>query len=177
MQIVPSVIVCTSMHHGNTRKVAEAMAEAVGGTVLQPAEAGKKPFEDGVLLGFGSGIYFGRHHKSILSLAAELPEASGRRAFIFSTSGMGYRPALVFGKDYHRALRDILVRKGFLITGEYSCKGYDTYGIWGKLGGIARGRPSERDLANAGQFALGLMQMDACGEPNDGQDGGRRNGR
>lgn len=160
MQVVPCVIICASEHHGNTRKVAEAMAEAVGGTVLQPAEAGPKPFQDGALLGFGSGIYFGRPHKSILELAAELPEANGRRAFIFSTSGTGYRPALIFGWDYHRALRHILARKGYLIAGEYSCKGYDTYGISGKLGGIARGRPSERDLINAGQFALGLMQVD-----------------
>ena len=160
MQVVPCLIICTSEHHGNTRKVAEAMAEAVGGTVLQPAETGPKLFQDGALLGFGSGIYFGRHHESILALATELPEANGQRAFIFSTSGTGYRPALFFGWDYHRALRRIIARKGFLIAGEYSCKGYDTYGISGKLGGIARGRPSEHDLANAGQFALGLMQMD-----------------
>ena len=42
--------------------------------------------------------------------------------------------------------------------GSFQCRGYDTYGIFGKLGGIAKGHPSQQELKKAEIFeASGMM--------------------
>ena len=38
------------------------------------------------LIGFGSGIYYGRRHKTLLNLGNKLPQAKNHKVFIFSTS-------------------------------------------------------------------------------------------
>ena len=38
----------------------------------------------------------------------------------------------------------------------YACRGYDTFGPFGKIGGIAKGRPSAEELRRGGEFLLGL---------------------
>lgn len=38
------------------------------------------------------------------------------------------------------------------MLGEFSCKGYDTFGPFKLVGGIAKGHPDERDLENARKF-------------------------
>ncbi|HHE41374.1 MAG TPA: hypothetical protein ENL12_01845 [Dehalococcoidia bacterium] len=81
-------------------------------------------------VGFGSGIFFGSHHKELHDFASQLPDANSAQAFIFSTSGRGYRVAHIFGRDYHRTLRHKLVARNFQIIGEFACRGFDTYGLW-----------------------------------------------
>ena len=152
------VIVCISVHHGNTRKVADAIASATDGIVLEAGSAARESVRDGALLGLGSGIFFGSHHNNLLSFAQSLPERVSGAAFLFSTSGTGYEMPRRLGRDYHRTLRAILEGKGYEIVGEFACKGFDTYGPWGRLGGIARGHPDAGDLERARLFAAGLMR-------------------
>jgi flavodoxin len=150
------VIVCTSVHHGNTRQVAEAMAAASGGHVFEPGDEALRAAGNCELLGFGSGIFFGHHHASLLAIARALEAGHNRPAFIFSTSGTGDRLARLAGRDYHRSLRTILCDRGFRVEGEFSCRGYDTYAPWRIFGGFARGHPDANDLQNARAFILGL---------------------
>jgi len=152
------VVVSASVRRGNTRKVADAIASATSGIVLEPGAAAHETVRDGALLGLGSGIFFGSHHDSLLSFAQSLPEKVSRAAFLFSTSGTGYEMPRKLGRDYHRKLRAILESKGYKMVGEFACKGFDTYGPWGKLGGIARGHPDAADLDRARLFAASLMQ-------------------
>lgn len=42
--------------------------------------------------------------------------------------------------------------------GKFSCKGYDTFGPFKLVGGIAKGRPNAKDLAAAVDFYRGLMK-------------------
>jgi flavodoxin len=151
-------IVCASVHHGNTRKVADAIASATSGIVLEPGATAHEAARDGALLGLGSGIFFGSHHNDLLAFAQSLPEKVSRAAFLFSTSGTGYEMPRKLGRDYHRKLRAILESKGYKMVGEFACKGFDTYGPWGKLGGIARGHPDATDVERARLFAASLMQ-------------------
>jgi len=156
---VPSrdvVIVCTSVHHGNTRKVADAMAAACGGHVLEPGDEALEAAATCSLLGIGSGIFFGHPHKAVLAFANTLDAGRDRPAFIFSTSGTGERLARLAGRDYHRSLRNALRDRGFHVEGEFSCRGYDTYAPWRIFGGFARGHPDMYDLQNARAFILGL---------------------
>jgi hypothetical protein len=124
--------------------------------VLEPGDEALRAAGECALLGIGSGIFFGHHHKTLLSFAARLSAGRGRQAFIFSTSGTGDRLARFAGRDYHRQLRALLRERGFLLAGEFSCRGYDTYGPWRVFGGVSRGHPNEQDLREAQAFVLGL---------------------
>ncbi len=150
-------IVYTSTHHGNTRQVAEVMAPVLDASTLEPGVEAEEAVRGSSLVGFGSGIFFGAHHRSMLEFANALHQGHGAAAFLFSTSGTGYRLPRLIGIDYHRKLRRILRRKGYTIVGEFHCKGFDTYGPWGRLGGVSKGHPNEFDLARAREFARRLL--------------------
>jgi flavodoxin len=144
-----TLIIYTSVHHQNTEKVAKVMAEELEADLLTVGQAQSRTPAGYDLVGFGSGIYFMKHHKTLLQFVENLPAVIGRRAFIFSTSGEG-------GIRKHAALREKLLYRGFTIVGEFSCKGWDTFGPMKLIGGINKGRPNAEDLEGARVFARGL---------------------
>jgi flavodoxin len=110
------------------------------------------------LVGFGSGIFGEKHHESLLELADKLPQINDKKAFIFSTSFVGV-DSPVFGKvtgKFHVALREKLQSKGYTVAGEFNCKGFNTNRIYGRFGGMNKGRPNAEDLKNAEEFASKL---------------------
>ncbi len=141
-----TLIVYASVHHGNTEKVGRAMADVLRADMVKTVDARPGMVQQYDLVGFGSGIYFGKHHRSLLDFVGALPPQSGRRAFVFSTSGRG-------SVGDHETLRRRLVLKNFRIVDEFACKGWDTYAFLRLIGGINRGRPNEKDLENARAFA------------------------
>jgi len=56
-------------------------------------------------------------------------------------------------------LRKKLIEKGFNIVGEFSCKGFDTFGMLKYIGGINKNRPNEKDLEKAKSFAEELLSV------------------
>lgn len=102
------------------------------------------------LIGFGSGIYWGKHDKNLLDLVRGLPQVNGKKAFIFSTGGVQA------GRIFNRRLRRRLVERGFHLVGDFSCKGFDTAGLLRLIGGVNKGRPNEKDLQDAAEFARDL---------------------
>ena len=148
-----TLIVYTSVHRGNTQKVAEEMGVVLGAEVVKLSEVKKEDIENADLVGFGSGIYFTTFHKGIMNFVKELPEMEEKKAFIFSTSGM---KAENFFNKGHNEIRELLNEKGFEIEGEFNCRGYDTYSILKYIGGINKNRPNEDDLKSAREFAKSL---------------------
>ncbi len=145
-----ALLIYVSVHHGNTEKVAISMANILNADLLQVKQADAAKLEQYDLIGFGSGVYFGKHHATLLDLIDRLPMVRNKKAFIFSTSGLRKIP---FVHDFDKALRERLQRKGFDVIGEFSCRGYDTSRAAMILGGINRGRPNARDLQQARDFA------------------------
>ena len=143
-----TLIVYTSVHHQNTEKVAEVMAAELEADLTPTGNAKPETLAAYDLIGFGSGIYFGKHHKTLLRFVETLPHVAQKQVFVFSTSGDG--------KMHHAALREKLVNKGFVIVDEFCCRGWDTVGPLKLFGGINKGRPDENDLAGARAFAQGL---------------------
>jgi flavodoxin len=146
-----TLIVFTSVHHQNTEKVAMVMAEELDADYVHTDRAKPETVEAYDLIGFGSGIYFGKHHKTLLQFVESLPPVTHKRAFVFSTSGDGKL-------KHHAALKEKLVKRGFAIVDEFCCKGWDTVGPLKLFGGINKGRPDEKDLAAARAFAQGLKK-------------------
>jgi flavodoxin len=150
-----SLIVCYSFHHNNTQKVAEAMAKVLDAQVKTPQQTNPEELQQFDLVGFGSGIYAEKHHESLLELADKLPQVTDKKAFIFSTSFVGV-DSLVFGRitsKFHTALREKLQSKGYTVVDEFNCRGFNTNGIYGRFGGMNKGRPNVEDLKNAKEFA------------------------
>lgn len=157
-EAVRSLVVVVSYHHGNTRKVADAVARVLGAEVRTPDQVTPDEVAEYDLVGLGSGIYSARHHESLLDLAEALPPAAGRRAFIFSTYGA---PAVAAGGDFvrnnHSRLRERLQAKGYAVAGEFACAGWNTNSFLKLFGGLNKGRPDADDLERARAFARGLL--------------------
>jgi flavodoxin len=153
-----TLIIYISVHHGNTEKIAKAMANTVDAALLEVKQANASMLEQYDLIGFGSGIYFGKHHESLLEFVDRLPVFRNKKAFIFSTSGLR---TMAFVHDFDKPLKKSLQRKGFGIIGRFSCRGLDTYRATKLVGGINKGRPNAEDLRQAEDFAGGLRNSGA----------------
>lgn len=153
-----AVIVYKSLHHGNTKRIAEAMADACGADLVGLGERKYPGLQGYDRVGLGSGIYRSRHHPSLVAFAEKARFAEGARVFIFSTAGI---PAL--SAIWHRPLRAVLEKRGIPIAGELCLPGYDTYAIFGLMGGINRGRPGDRELARAREFGRSMVSAQGAG--------------
>jgi len=148
-----ALLIYVSVHHGNTEKVARSMANMLDADLAQVKQADASKLGQYDLIGFGSGVYFGKHHESLLSFVDRLPTVRKKKGFIFSTSGLR---KILFVHNFDKPLKEKLQRKGFDLIGEFSCRGYDTSRAAMIVGGINRGRPDTRDLRQAEDFAKRL---------------------
>jgi len=116
------LIICSSFHHNNTFNIANVIGKELNGVVVKPNEFNAETIFEYDLIGFGSGIYNGKHHINILNLVDKLEVQDHKHVFIFSTSTIPV-------KVMHRNLKNRLAQKGFDIIGEFSCKGYMDYSL------------------------------------------------
>jgi flavodoxin len=151
----PALIVFKSIHHDNTRHVAERMGQELHAKLVDAHDAATTLDAAVELIGVGSGIYYGMLHHEVRSWVTGLPTGAGvgREAFVFSTSGL---PFLTW--FYHRWVVWQLRRKGFKIVGEFACCGHDSFAFLRWFGGLNRTHPDERDLSHAKEFARSLVQ-------------------
>ena len=145
-----TAIVYYSRHHGNTKMLLDAIAAADSTVslidVTEQPDADLSSFDR---IGLASGIYFSSFAKQIIAFAeAHLPE--NKDVFYIYTHG-----APVGG--FLRGIRTIVKKKHSREIGKYHCHGFDTFGPFGKIGGIAKGHPNEKDMAKAVAFYLGLQ--------------------
>ncbi len=140
-----TVIIYASTHHGNTRKIAEAMADCISADLIDITENQEPIILEYDVIGFASGIYFQAYHKKITEFIQHATFSDRQKAFLANTCGMS-----IF--DYNKVPRKLLKANGVPCLGSFQCRGYDTFGIFGKLGGIAKGRPNAADIENARSF-------------------------
>lgn len=134
-----------SRHHGNTLKVLQAMREIDLIDVTAPGEA---RLEDYDRIGFASGVYFGKFHQTVVDFARErLPEK--KDIFFVCTCGSRWKGA-------EQTLEGIAKERRCRVLGKFGCRGYDTFGPFKLVGGIAKGRPNQKDLDAARAFYCGL---------------------
>ena len=144
-----TVITCVSVRHGNTEKIAEAMANVLQAELLRPEEINADTLEKIDLFGVGSGIYDKKHHESLFTMVDKLPPVKGIKAFIFSTSGYGKKRV----DEYHEPLRSQMEARGFNVIGEFASLGFDNEGMLRLSGGANKGRPNDEDIKDAENFA------------------------
>jgi flavodoxin len=138
-----AIIIYESAHHGNTKKLVQAIAAKyhVETASIEGAESIDLSSYDRI--GLASGIAFGKFYKRMEKFAEKIP--AGARVFLLYTCG---NPAGGYVKSITRTLE----ANGAKVVGNYGCKGYDTYGPFKLVGGIAKGHPTEEEIARAVEF-------------------------
>ena len=146
-----TLIIYQSIHHKNTEKIAKVLAEELKAELKKPSEIKPTDLDKYELIGFGSGIYDGKHHISLFKLLNSIKNQNSKKSFIFSTATIRY-------KKMHEALREELISKGFNIIDEFICRGFMDYSfIRYFFGGLNKKRPNEKDLKNAREFAKNIQ--------------------
>lgn len=145
------LIVVKSKHQDNTMKIAEAMSEIAPVTVTESENAKLYNFGEYDIVGFGSGIYFGKHDKEIFNLVESVCDKL-TYTFVFSTSG-----TKSFIKN-NSALVKLLESKNKTVLGSFGCIGLDKFFIFSMLGGINKGHPDMEDFEAAQAFILDVTE-------------------
>ena len=139
-----TAIVYYSIHHGNTKKLLDAIAAGNDVTLFDVTEQPAADLACYGRVGFASGIYYNSFAKQILAFAEEhLPE--NREVFYIFTHGA---PRGIF----LASIRKITEQKHCKEIGSYHCLGFDTFGPFRLFGGIAKGHPTEEEIKGAADF-------------------------
>jgi len=143
-----TAIVYYSKHHGNTKKLLDAIAALEDVDLIDVTVQPEKDMFAYGRIGFASGIYFSNFAKQILNFAQEhLPE--GKDVFYVYTHGAP-------GGNFLKGIRDIADKKHCREVGEYRCQGFDTFGPLKLVGGIAKGHPTAEEIKGAVDFYQNL---------------------
>ena len=137
-----------SQHHGNTKKLLDAIATAEDVTLIDVTNANTTDLASFDRIGFASGIYYNSFAKQVISFAEDYLPANKAVFFIY-THG-----APVGG--FLKSIRAITEKKHCRELGAYHCLGYDTFGPFKLVGGIAKGHPTEEEIKATVEFYRGL---------------------
>ena len=139
-----TAIVYYSKHHGNTKKLLDAIAAENEVTLMDVTAQPAADLADYDRIGFASGIYYTSFAKQLLAYAEEhLPE--GKDVFYIYTHGAPKG-------DFLKAIREIAAKKKCREIGEYRCQGFDTFGPFKLVGGLAKGHPTESEIQAVADF-------------------------
>ncbi len=144
------LIIVKSKHNDNTMKIAEAMSEVAPATVIDLDYAKFYKLSEYDIVGFGSGIYYGKHAKELFGYIKPLCDKKNY-CFVFSTSG---------SKNYqknNRALIKLLESKNKTVLGDFGCLGQDKFFIFKLFGGLNKGRPNTEDFDAAQEFITEII--------------------
>lgn len=144
-----TLVVYTSKHKGNTKKIAEAISDELSADLLDTSAVTPEKIRAYDMVGIGSGIYGGQHDKEQFELVKKI-DGSGKLAFIFATSGGGKEKS-------NKHMKKALEEQGFKVVGTFITRGFCSWGPF-KLfvGGLSKGHPNESDVKAAKEFAKSL---------------------
>ena len=144
-----AVIVYASTHHGNTRKLVDAISEKYPVALIDATAEKQTDLSQYDLIGFASGIDFGKFYGPVEAfLKNNLPR--NKQVFFLYTCAMDR-------KGFTENLEEEARKTGSEILGAYGCRGFNTYGPWKLMGGMNKGHPNEKELAGAVRFFEGLL--------------------
>jgi flavodoxin len=144
-----TVIAYYSQHHGNTKKLLDAISDAdISVTLINAAEKIEVDLRDYDRIGLASGIYYSSFAKPLLNFASiNLP--AQKPVFFIATCGSPR-------KNYFDEIKQLAKSRDCTDLGSYLCTGYDTFGPFKLIGGLKKGHPTEEEIQGAVDFYNGL---------------------
>lgn len=147
-----AVIVYASVHHGNTKKIVDVMAPEIGADVVDITKEKDVDLSGYDVIGLASGVFHHSMHDGIKELIEKSDFSRNKKVFTVTTCGVGYR-------NYASGAAKKIKIKGADYLGNFQCRGFDTFGVFGKFGGIAKKHPDRKDMENARQFIKGIINV------------------
>ena len=145
-----TAIVYYSKHHENTKQLLDAIRQDSGDevTLIDVTTSPTVDLAKYDRIGYASGIYFSKFEKKLVEFAKNNTPA-GKDVFLIYTCGAE--------KDsYTKSIREALASCNAHVLGEYGCLGFDTYGPFKLIGGIAKNHPNSDEVAGAVAFYKNL---------------------
>lgn len=141
-----TAIIYYSKHHGNTKKLLDAIKSSSTDeiTLIDATKASSADLGEYDMIGFASGIYYSKFDKRVLNFAKSCTP-NGKKIFLVYTYGAEKT-------GYTKAIREALAGKNAEILGEYGCFGFNTFGPFKLIGGIAKNHPNDSEIKNAAEF-------------------------
>ena len=137
-----------SKHHGNTKKLLDAVAAAADIDLIDVTADENTDLSGYDRIGFASGIYYSSFAKQLIAYAEKnLPEE--KPVFFIYTHGAPKG-------DFLKGIRAVTQKKNCTEIGEYHCQGYDTFGPFKLVGGIAKGHPTVDEIQKVVKFYKNL---------------------
>lgn len=145
-----TAIVFYSKHHGNTKKLVEAIERCGGVELIDASECESAELSGYDLIGFASGIYYSGFHKKVLNIARRsLPQ--GSKVFFIYSCG-------VRRKGYKASMEKAVAEKASEVLGSYGCLGHDSFGPLRLAGGMAKGHPDAEEISGAVEFYKSIIE-------------------
>lgn len=138
-----SAILFYSQHHQNTEKLVKAVAQTCQVDVFDILQD-VPDLSQYSSIGFASGIYMGNFHQKMIDCILEM-DGKGKNAFFMYTCGSPKG-------NYGSKIEALLKGQNFTVVGGFHCRGYDTYGPFKLIGGMAKGHPNLADEKAAIEF-------------------------
>lgn len=138
-----------SQHHENTKRLIDAIAEADSDImVIDVTKKHEVDLSDYDRIGFASGIYYSKFAQPILNFAS-VNLLREKEVFYIATCGSPR-------KNYFDSIGNIAKKRACKEIGRYLCKGFDTFGPFKMVGGIAKGHPTDEEIKEAVEFYKSL---------------------
>ena len=138
-----TAIVYYSEHHGNTKKLIDAITTP-DATLFDVTKTDTADLTSYDLIIFASGIYFSQFEKRVMAFVEKnLP--AGKKVALLYTYGAKR-------DSYTAKITNVIQAKGSTVVGSYGCLGFDTFGPFKLVGGIAKGHPTADEINGAVQF-------------------------
>ncbi len=133
---------------GNTEKILSGLMDRGDIDLILADEVAAIDLKGRSLVGLASGIYWGKHHRSLFRAAKKI--AKGSRVFLISSSGFK-APFLI--KVYTFLLKLRLNILNLDLVGEWHCPGHDKSKdpLFGRLA-LSKGRPNNSDFQDFDSF-------------------------
>ena len=144
-----TAIVYYSQHHGNTKKLIDAIAEKNEITLIDVTKDEDVDLGEYDLIGFASGIYYSKFNDKVCDYVRRNLSKNGKKIFLLYTYGAKR-------DGYLKDIRAAVASKAGEIVGDYGCAGFDTYGPFKLVGGLQKGHPDTDEIAGAVKFFEGL---------------------
>lgn len=142
------LIIYESKHHGNTKKVCDRIASECDAVLVEAGSVDESfNWEDYELVGFASGIAYGRFYDGVVRAAQMIPKR--KKVFFIYTCAKN-------DKDFSSGIKKTVAERGSDCLGSYGCRGYNTYGPLKLIGGMNKSNPSEDELRGAVDFVKNL---------------------
>lgn len=147
-----TAIIYYSKHHENTKQLLDAIQKSSSDeiTLIDVTTTSSANLEAYDLIGFASGIYYSKFEKRVLQFAKNYTP-NGKDVFLLYTYGAEKA-------GYTKAIREALSGSNANILGEYGCFGFNTFGPFKLIGGIAKNHPNNTEIRNAISFYKNLYK-------------------